>query len=324
MLVSFLCIVLVCAGCREHSYVNQNMASISEGYEDEKEGRNYTEILEDDKEGGNYTEILEDDKEGGNHTETSEDDTESGNYAETLEDIQQFFHTITGDMLNGLESYPSLDAYWHDTLVLLNQFNQNVRLYGININEKTAMLLYIGGEKILIEEEPFPSFQNLYQERPKLNVFDADNDGVEEIVISLRSVTGSISRYDMLVCDYEDEWHVYMYKNYLEDIKNIIQYRYDDKNNIMVFLDNKDNILWEGKLPEWTDEYAYQGVVNFGDMVEFDAEAFQMHIVPQIALENSLPYEPIRITFNLSFINGHFKIEDYDIDICTSADAICN
>lgn len=31
-------------------------------------------------------------------------------------------------------------------------------------------------------------------------------------------VTGSISRYAMLVCDCEDEWNVYMYSDYLEDI----------------------------------------------------------------------------------------------------------
>ena len=143
---------------------------------------------------------------------------------------------------------------------------------------------------------------------------DVDSDGEDEVLISLRTVTGSISRYAMLVCDCEDEWNIYMYSDYLEDIEDKIEYRYDDKNNLFTFLDNNGNVLWEDKLPEWTNEYAYTGVVNFGDMMEFDAETSQMHIVPQIKLENSLPYEPIRITFDLGFTDGHFKIAGYEID----------
>lgn len=257
---------------------------------------------------------LKESKNTASTSETYEEDAKSENNTETFENVQQFFDTITDDMLNAFEAYPSLDSYWNDPLILLNQFNKNVRLYGINVNEETAMLLYFEGEKILIEEDPFPSFHNLYQEIPKLNVCDVDSDGENEVLISLRTVTGSISRYAMLVCDCEDEWNVYMYSDYLEDIEDEIEYRYDDKINLFTFLDNNGNVLWEGKLPEWTNEYAYTGVVNFGDMMEFDAETFQMHIVPQIELENSLPYEPIRITFDLGFTDGHFKIAGYHID----------
>lgn len=235
---------------------------------------------------------------------------------ETFENVQQFSNTITDDMLDAVEEYPSLDAYWNDSLILLNQINKNVRLYGINVNGQTAMLLCIEGERILIEENPFPSFLNLYQEYPKLNMVDVDDDGVDEVIISLRTVTGSpIIRYAMLICDCEDEWSIYMYDNYVEDVKEIIRYRYNDKNNSITFLDNNDDILWEGKLPEWTNEYAYTGVVNFEDNIRFDAETFQMDIIPGIELDNSLPYEPIKITFNLGFTNGDFKIASYDINL---------
>lgn len=177
------------------------------------------------------------------------------------------------------------------------------------------MLLSIGGEKVLIEEDPFPSFQNLYQELPNLNVSDVDGDGADEVLISLRTVTGSpVSRYAMLICDRKDEWNTYMYSDYLEDVEDLIQYRYDDENNSIAFFDNKDNILWKGKLPEWTKEYAYTGTVNLGDQVSFNAETFQMEIVPEIELENSLPYEPVKITFNLGFKDGEFKIESYDMN----------
>jgi hypothetical protein len=276
IIVFLIFVILVCAGCENHSNTNKNPANISEDYEE---------------------------------------DTQYGNDTEIFENVQQFYNSITDDMLNAFETYPSFDSYWNDSLVLLNQFDEDVRLYGINVNGQTAMLLSINGEKVLIEEDLFPSFQNLYQELPILNVFDVDGDGADEVMISLRTVTGSpISRYAMLVCNREDEWNIYMYHDYLEDVKDIIQYRYDDENNSITFLDNKDNVLWEGKLPEWTKEYTYAGTVNFGDNIRFDAETFQMDIVPGIELENSLPYEPIKITFNLGFMDGEFKIVGYDIN----------
>lgn len=66
-------------------------------------------------------------------------------------------------------------------------------------------------------------------------------------------------------------------------------------------------------MPEWTNEYAYMGVINYENNMGFDAETIQMDIVPQIELENSLPYEPIRITFDIDFTNGNFGISIYDI-----------
>lgn len=256
------------------------------------------------------------------------DSEEFSEYADTIESVElaecmEFTEDMIDRQLLGdlseqeiaLETYPSHDSYWNDSLVLLNQLNKNVCLYGININGQTAMLLSIEGEKVLIEEDPFPSFQNLYQELSNLNVSDVDGDGADEVLISLRTVTGSpVSRYAMLVCDREDEWNIYMYSDYLEDVEDLIQYRYDDENNSITFLDNKDHILWEGKLPEWTKEYAYTGTVNLGDQVSFNAETFQMEIVPEIELENSLPYEPVKITFDLGFKDGEFKIEGYDMN----------
>lgn len=274
-LVIFLYVVLVCSGCKGNSDAYKNTAIVFERGEEEKTYVNSTDAPEN---------------------------------------IKQFFDKLTDDMLNAVEMCSSLDSYWNDSLVLLKQFNNNIRLYGINVDGQTAMILYIKGEKILIEEDPYPSFQNLYQESPKLNVYDVDSDGEDEALISLRTVTGTISRYAMLVCDQEDEWNIYMYSDYLKDIDAELEYKYDDKNSLFTFLDNKGNVLWEGQLPEWSDRYAYTGVVNWGDNMEFDADTFQMYVVPQIELENSLPYEPIRITFNLCFDNGNYKIAGYIID----------
>ena len=117
ILVISLCTVLVFAGCKNNSNIDREIANVSENYEE---------------------------------------DTKSENTTETFENVQQFFDTVTDDMLNAFETYPSFDSYWNDSLILLNQFNKDVRLYGINVNEQTAMLLYIEGEKILIEDDPFP------------------------------------------------------------------------------------------------------------------------------------------------------------------------
>lgn len=50
------------------------------------------------------------------------------------------------------------------------------------------------------------------------------------------------------------------------------------------------------------------------DNMGFDAETIQMDVVPQIELKDSLPYEPIKIIFNISFVNGDFEIVSYDIE----------
>lgn len=66
-------------------------------------------------------------------------------------------------------------------------------------------------------------------------------------------------------------------------------------------------------MPEWTNIYPYTGVVNFENNMGFDAETIQMDVVPQIELKDSLPLEPIRIIFNIGFVNGDFEIVSYDI-----------
>lgn len=269
-MVISLCIVLACSGCENNSNVEKNKNDISKVYEEEKECKNNTE---------------------------------------TFEDVQQLFNTITEDMLNACDTVPSSESYWNDSLVFLGQFD-NARLFGIGVDEQTAMLLHIDGEKVLIE---YP-FTNLYQELPKLNLYDIDSDGMDEAIISLRTFTGSIRKYAICVCDHDDTWNVYMYDDYLQDVEDMIKYRYDDKNNTIIFMDDNDNILWNEELPEWTNIYSYTGVVNFENNMGFDAETIQMDVVPQIELKDSLPYEPIKIIFNISFVNGDFEIVSYDIE----------
>lgn len=295
LLIISSCIALAFSGCGNNSKDDENVT-----YGNSTETENSTESTEadDDK---NVTDI----------PETSGEDIVYEINTEAYENVQQFFDDITDDMLNACKGYPSLESYWNDPLVPLSQFNENVWLYGISVNEQTAMLLYVEGEKILIEY-PFPTFRNFYQETPGLNVYDIDDDGMDEIIISIRTRTGHVRRYALLVCDYNEKWNTYIYDDYLQDIEAVIKYRYDKESKVITFLDNEGKVLWENELPEWDKQYPYKGV-NFEDDMGFDAETFQMEVIPRIELETPLPYDPIKIIFNLGFANGEFQIVSYDI-----------
>lgn len=64
---------------------------------------------------------------------------------ESTGEFISYYDSITGDMLDDCNTLPSLDAYENDALVLLNWYNDDVRLYGINTDNKSAMLLYVDG-----------------------------------------------------------------------------------------------------------------------------------------------------------------------------------
>ncbi len=235
---------------------------------------------------------------------------DNGWYEVSGEDVIAFFDTITEDMLDACgDEYPSMESYWNDPIVLLNRWS-NVRLYGISANGQDAMLLYIDGEKILIKR----SFRNLYQWEPELNMYDIDKDGMQEVIISLITITGNpINRYGMAICDYTDTWNVYVYEDYLNDIEEAIQWQYDEQEKSVLFMNNENIILTDVKLPEWTEEYPFAGNVKFNDYFVFDAILMQLRVVPYIELERSLPYWPIEIVFQVEFKNGDFSLGSYYI-----------
>lgn len=231
--------------------------------------------------------------------------------ASVNDDLMVYFDSITDNELDALEQSPSLDEYQNSPLVLLNWYNDDVRLYGLSVEEETAMLLYIQGEKVLINRP----YRNNHISYPKVNVYDADGDGKEEIFISRETMTGSPGFwYELLVCDYENEWVVCDYADYVEDIESLIDYSYDEALNTITFLNNKNGaVLAEVTLPDWTEEYPYTGVVDFADYIRFDAETMSMEAAPGIILENSIPYTPITMVFHVSYENDDFEIELYDI-----------
>lgn len=244
--------------------------------------------------------------------------SENENGVDVSENLMTVYSSITADMLDAcntvvsdLDSY--YDSYYHDSLVLLNWFNDDTRLYGINAGEESAMLLYVQGEKVLI---PY-SFWNVYLEPPKMNVCDLDADGENEIIISQRILTGTELHQDgLLVCDCADTWSVFSYDTNLQDIENSIEYKYDENADAVVFFNKEDGtVLTEIALPDWTEEYPYSGEVDFSNNIRFDVEEMQMKVVPGILMENSMPYYPsVFLNFDLNYRDGTFEIEKCEIE----------
>ncbi len=249
-----------------------------------------------------------------------------GKYAEEYrieltqaEGLVSYFDSITVEMLDACNEMPSLDSYQNDSLVLLNWYDEAVRLYGISEDENTAMLLYVQGEKLLIDKP----YRNNHISYPKLNVTDADNDGHDEIFISRETMTGSPGHwYELLVCDYEDEWIIRDYTDYVEDLEAYIGYKFDETSKTFTFMRNDDGtVLLEASMPDWTEEYPYTGDVNYADYIRFDAETMQMEVSLGICMENSLPYHPIELVFDVRYEDGEFDIDLSDYKSDNSSDS---
>ena len=66
-------------------------------------------------------------------------------------------------------------------------------------------------------------------------------------------------------------------------------------------------------MPEWTDDYPCTGNVNFSDSIYFDAETMQLEVETLIECENSLPYVPLKIVFDVVYNEGGFYLGEYEI-----------
>lgn len=258
-----------------------------------------------------------------NVTEAS-GDGENSAYAATdaYDELAAYFDEITIDMLDACDTvFSGSDSYYDDLLILLNRYDEDVKLYGIRAGEESAMLLYVYGEKVLIRQ----SFSNSLLEPPKMNVYDWDDDGKDEIIISRITLTGTgVHRDGLLVCDCEDTWNIYAYDDYLQDIEDFISYRYDETADTVVFSRQDDGKeLVAIKLPDWAEDYPYAGSVDFSGLVYFNVETLQMEVVPGIMLENyATPYyPPIAFLCDISYLNGTFEIKDCNIHITDTDDA---
>lgn len=238
---------------------------------------------------------------------------EIGTAADYMTEYYEDVDAITVEMLDACNTYPSEEAYYNAPLVLLNWYSDDVRLYGIKLEEQAGetvyrekMLLYVQGEKVVIDGQ----YWNQYMSYPEMNVCDVDSDGIAEVIISTKVIISSSYGCEYLtVCDYEDGWVLYHYdyEDMVKDIEELVDYQYDENADTVTFLDKEEEtILAEVPVP---DAYDY---VILGDSVNFDVEAMKMEMTPGIIMDNNStvnPYTTVQVIFDVWYQNGEFGLK---------------
>ena len=152
------------------------------------------------------------------------------------------------------------------------------------------------------------SFVNNYSEYPQAAAWDVDDDGEDEIIISLREYTGNLSTYRLFVCDKEDDiYKKYEFKDFGNLINKEISYSYDSNSDIFEFQTPKGKIQFN--MPSWSKEYPYDGNVIYNHHFYFDCENMKLIVTPEINMKNSVPFTPIKMTFNIIYKEGKFELQ---------------
>lgn len=205
-----------------------------------------------------------------------------------------------------------------DKLVFLGEYpleesigNQGVKralLYGVQKEAPDSVILLLGNEY----EQIHWYWGNNYQVYPELVCKDVDQDGEGEIILKALNITGTGWWVESLcICDYENgelQEYVLGKDEILRQIQEQIEYAYIEGKNSVQFLQN-GKVINEVVLPDWTEEYPYEGEVSYDHQIRFDLENMTMEIKPQIQLENSLPYEKAVLEFNVGFQEGEIFLE---------------
>ncbi len=152
------------------------------------------------------------------------------------------------------------------------------------------------------------SFVNNYSEYPQAAAWDVDDDGEDEIIISLREYTGNLSTYRLFVCDKEDDiYKKYEFKEFENLINKEISYSYDSNSDIFEFQTPRGKIQFN--MPSWSKEYPYDGNVIYNQHFYFDCENMKLIVTPEINMKNSVPFTPIKMTFNILYKEGKFELQ---------------
>lgn len=162
-------------------------------------------------------------------------------------------------------------------------------------------------------------YQNIYEEKPEAILSDLDEDGEDEIILSVRRYTGSMTTYDLYMIDKKEEWKIIS----VLDINNIISpdmhYEYDENEKRLVFNCGNDSV--ELLLPEWSEEFPFSGNVEYDKRYRYDLEEASVEVVPYINMENSLPITDLSIFYcidynndSVSFSFDHFAMHKNETD----------
>lgn len=150
-------------------------------------------------------------------------------------------------------------------------------------------------------------YSNMYNEMPQVLLKDLDEDGEEEVVISIRKYTGSKTAFSLFVCDVIDnDFSAYELKNIGEMVEEHITYIFDTSENTIEF--KSDNSSFLAKLPDYIDKFPLTGKVEFENRYWVNCEKMELKVLPEIEMEKSLPYTPVYINLGIDYKDGKFKI----------------
>ena len=207
-----------------------------------------------------------------------------------------------------------VDSISSNRIILFENSVDNLTLFVENEDDEFISVLY-GEDIIKIKAD----YHNMYQENPSVSVTDLNSDGKEEIVVVNRKYTGSITSYDLYVAYKEDEWSVVTVGDVKDIVTASIKYEYDEQDNCFLF--KSDNEEVEISLPEWSEEFPFNGNVDYDKRYRYNLDSMTLEVVPYINMENSLPVTDLSIFFDIKWQNNevyfefdHFAIHDESTD----------
>ena len=240
------------------------------------------------------------------------------NYKEyiTIDDSITYLNNLLGDEIDPnslneicnravfIDQKDSLyDTYLVDGILYADKDNELYLIGETEDNEQHVVVNY--KEKSCIINH---YFINNYGELPDVYLKDADNDGENEIIVSFRKYSGNIRAFSFYVCDDENGLFEAIPLDDLENrVNEKIKYDYDEDDDSITFsIGSKEKVTVS--MPDYIKEYPFTGKILYTEWYSFDVGNMTMTVTPHICLENSLPYTPIDIVFNIEYKEGEISI----------------
>lgn len=177
-------------------------------------------------------------------------------------------------------------------------------LVGIYEDDEEKIMVYYQGDKCFINH----FFSNGYGEMPQVELKDADDDGEDEIIVSVRKYSGNQTAFSFFVCDkVDDTLLAFPLENIGELVREQITYSYDISKREFIFNCGDNYIIAD--LPDYIDEYPLTGDVEYEHRYWYDCNMMELTVCPEIKLKNSLPGVPVYIRFEIKYLEGEIEIK---------------
>ncbi len=188
--------------------------------------------------------------------------------------------------------------------VLHYDIENDLYLVGISKDGEEKIMVYYQGETCIINH----FFSNGYEEMPQVELKDVDDDGENEVIVSVRKKSGNQTTFSFFVCDkVEGVFGAVSLENIGELVRENITYSYDSIKKEFIFICGDNNIVAD--LPDYIDKYPLTGNVEYEHRYWFDCNKMELTVCPEIELENSVPEIPVYILFEIEYNQGEITIE---------------